>query len=101
MRIAFTRPEYYSDARCVTISAAQYRELVAFLEGAFRRDAAGRVQQISGYAYGSHDAFFEAEGHYHLFNTCNSWAGRGLQRAGVCTPWLTPLPGMPMLYFPE
>jgi len=33
-----------------------------------------------------------------VFNTCNSWVGRGLKTAGARTPWLSPLPKTPMLY---
>jgi uncharacterized protein (TIGR02117 family) len=101
MHVSFTRPEYYIHAARVDISPAQYRRLVTFLEQSFLRDEAGSVQQIPGYAYGHYDAFFEAVGKYHALNTCNSWAGRGLRSAGVCVPWLTPLPGAPVLCFSE
>jgi len=57
------------------------------------------VVQISGRAYSTTDAFFEANGRYHLLNTCNSWVGRGLKSAGVRVPWLSPMPKTPMLYF--
>jgi hypothetical protein len=58
------------------------------------------MTQIAGYAYGSTDAFFEADGSYHLLNTCNSWVGRGLRKAGIKVPWMSLLPHTPTLYFP-
>jgi uncharacterized protein (TIGR02117 family) len=66
----------------------------------FRRDEDGRFQLIDGAAYGSNDAFYEAHGAYHAFNTCNCWVGRGLKAAGVRTGWFTPLPKTVSLYLP-
>jgi uncharacterized protein (TIGR02117 family) len=98
LHVAFTRPEYHANRVAVTISYEQYARLVSFIESSFLTNAEGEPVQIRGYAYSSTDAFFEAHGRYHLFNTCNSWVGRALRHAGVRTPWLTPLPKSPMLY---
>jgi uncharacterized protein (TIGR02117 family) len=51
----------------------------------------GRAQPVPGAHYGSNDAFYEAVGHAHLFDTCNNWTGRGLRRAGVTVSRWTPL----------
>ncbi|WP_139956011.1 TIGR02117 family protein [Flavicella sediminum] len=32
--------------------------------------------------YGNHDAFYEATGTYHLFNTCNTWTNTALKKSG-------------------
>lgn len=98
---SFTKPEYYGDTASVTISEEQYRLLVDFIKQTIKRDESGNLIQIEGYSYGSTDAFFEANGTYHIFNTCNSWVGRGLKAAGVKTPWFSPMPKTPMLYLPE
>jgi 3-dehydroquinate synthetase len=41
--------------------------------------------------YGEFDAFYEANGNYHLFHTCNTWANNGLkaahQKAAIWTPF--------------
>ncbi len=89
------------DARSVKISAAQYQRLVEFVNSGFRRQADGSMILIPHVAYGPNDAFFEAEGSYHCFNTCNCWTGRALQAGGIRTGWYTPLPGTVLLYLPE
>lgn len=45
---------------------------------------------IAGAHYGANDAFFEARGHYSLFETCNEWTRRGLAAAGVRVPVWAP-----------
>lgn len=98
MHIDFTSPEYYPAAIAIKITPTQYSSLVAHIRSSIKRDENGRPIQIKGYAYSRTDAFIEAHGSYHLFNTCNSWIGRALAKGGVRTPWLTPLPHTPTLY---
>ena len=98
VHVSFTRPEFYPNATPVTVSMEQYEQLVEFINETFKMNASGNRSQIEGYAYSRTDAFFDAHGRYHIFNTCNSWAGRALKRAGVRTPWSSPLPKTPMLY---
>lgn len=98
IHVAFTRPEYHLHTRSIRISEKQYSKLVDFLLRSFRKNGEEKKHRIEGYAYSDNDAFYEATGSYHLFNTCNSWVGRGLHSAGVKTPFFTPLPGLPTLY---
>ena len=98
VHVAFTNPEYYRDSVSVTISPEQYRQLVHYIDRTFQTNDDGEYIQILGEAYSSNDAFFQSNGRYHLFNTCNSWVGRGLKTAGVKTPWFSPMPKSPMLY---
>jgi uncharacterized protein (TIGR02117 family) len=88
------------DARRTRISHEQYRRLVDYVLGSFRRDEGGRFLLIRGGAYGADDAFYDAHGSYHSFNTCNCWVDRGLKAAGVRTGWFTPLPKTASLYMP-
>lgn len=77
--------------RQLHLSAAQYHELTAYIEASFAHDPGGSPVLIPGaHYYGRHDAFFEAEGHYSAFNTCNEWTRRGLARAGQVTPLWAP-----------
>ena len=89
------------NARSVKISPAQYQRLVEFINHGFRGQADGSLILIPHAAYSENDAFFEAEGRYHCFNTCNCWTGRALQAAGLRTGWFTPLPGTLCLYLPD
>jgi hypothetical protein len=49
----------------------------------FRHTGNGVAILIPHAAYGPADASFEAEGHYHCFNTCNCWTGAALRSAGI------------------
>lgn len=69
------------------LSQAQYTQLVDYVRATL---PSGRAMPIAGAHYGNDDAFYEAEGGYHLFETCNTWTGRGLRRAGVTVSRWTP-----------
>lgn len=69
------------------LTQAQYRRLAAGLRATLPR---GRAVRIAGAQYGDNDAFYEATGRYHLFETCNAWTGRLLRHAGVPMPAWTP-----------
>ncbi|MGJ7490373.1 TIGR02117 family protein [Variovorax sp. ZT4R33] len=69
------------------LSQAQYAQLVGYVRASL---PAGRAAPIAGAHYGNDDAFYEAEGGYHLFETCNTWTGRGLRQAGVTVSRWTP-----------
>lgn len=99
IHVSFTNPTYFKDAASVTVSESQYQKLVDHIERSFNADSNQQSVQIPDRSYSSNDAFFEANGRYHLLNTCNSWVGRGLKSAEVRVPWLSPLPKTPMLYF--
>lgn len=84
-----------SGSRCRKglIPHTRYLELVSWLESSLRHDKQGRALPIpTPPGYGSDSYFFEATGRYSLFNTCNSWANRGLGVAGlpgaVWTPFM-------------
>ena len=101
VHVGFTRAENYgADVAAVKIDPAQYGRLVKFIKASFRLDSRGNYCQIDEACYSTCDAFFEANGRYHLFNTCNSWVGRGLRTAEVRVPLMTPMPKSPMLYLP-
>ncbi|KIQ33947.1 hypothetical protein RT97_08955 [Variovorax paradoxus] len=69
------------------LSQAQYAQLVAYVRASL---PSGRATPIAGAHYDDQDAFYEAEGGYNLFETCNTWTGRGLRGAGVRVSRWTP-----------
>ncbi len=89
-----------SEARPLRISVKQYEQLAAHIQSSFLLNASGKKILIEGAAYGSDDAFFEAHGSYHCFNTCNCWTGAAMRSAGIRTGWFTPLPKTMFLYLP-
>ena len=94
----FINPEDYSGVVTIKISEQQLKQLTGFIHNSFKTDLNEKVIHIPGYAYNTTDAFFEANGKYHLFNTCNSWLGQALKETGVPVPLLTPMPKTPLLY---
>ncbi len=74
----------------LTLSHAEYGQLLAYIDSSFCYDAAGRVQHIKGHSYGPDDAFYEARRVYSFLYTCNTWTNNALkasgQRACLWTP---------------
>jgi uncharacterized protein (TIGR02117 family) len=70
------------------LSQTQYAQLAGYVRASL--PAGGRATPIAGAHYGNDDAFYEAEGGYNLFETCNTWTGRGLRHAGVTASRWTP-----------
>ena len=99
LHVSFTNPVYFNGAASVTVSESQYQKLVDHIKQSFNAASNQQPVQIPDRSYSTNDAFFEANGRYHLLNTCNSWVGRGLKSAEVRAPWFSPLPKTPMLYF--
>lgn len=74
--------------RPIRVSRSQYRAIVEAIRADFTLDAAGRSQPVSG--YGGSDVFYEAQGRYSAFDTCNEWTGALLRDAGVRIGQWTP-----------
>lgn len=70
------------DASCkkIMISHAQYKQLIEYILNSFKKDAAGHLINVkSNIHYDIGDAFYEAEGSYSVFKTCNTWANAALK----------------------
>lgn len=72
------------------LTDAEYSRFVAYIETGFKTDAAGKPILIPDRGYSSSDVFYEGVGSYHMLNTCNNWASRALDAAGVTTPVWSP-----------
>ncbi|MEO8254482.1 MAG: TIGR02117 family protein, partial [Flavobacterium sp.] len=77
------------DCKSMLISKEQYSRLIAYINKSFQKDSSGNFILIKTDAnYGKTDAFYEANGSYSLFKTCNSWANTGLKVCGQkCCLW--------------
>lgn len=66
--------------RCVKlqISTSEYQKLTTYIQNGFRDQ---KVTVIANAHYGENDSFYEGEGRYSLFYTCNSWANNALKVA--------------------
>ena len=73
------------------VSTEGYANLLWTISESFVRSSAG-VVPIEGYAFGSTDRFYEAEGGFNALLGCNVWTSRMLRSAGVTTGLWNPLP---------
>lgn len=78
-----------NDCKSMLISKEQYQRLITYITDSFQKDASGNFIPIKTDAnYGKTDAFYEANGSYSIFKTCNSWANTGLKTCGQkCCLW--------------
>jgi uncharacterized protein (TIGR02117 family) len=73
------------------ITAEGYTNLLWTISESFVRSDSG-VVPIEGYAFGTTDRFYEAEGGFNALLGCNVWTSRMLRSAGVTTGLWNPLP---------
>lgn len=65
----------------IQISLENYKKLVAFIKETFQTKSGEFLKIETNAVYGKHDVFYEANGSYSLFYTCNSWANQALKAA--------------------
>ncbi len=87
-------------ARQLKISRKQYAQLCESMKRSFRIEGKQAIR-IPNAAYGHRDAFFEGEGHYHLFRNCNVWTGNQLRESGIRVGYWTPFPSSVFASLPE
>jgi uncharacterized protein (TIGR02117 family) len=81
----------------IKVSVKQYRSIISQIRGTFLLN--GNGQSIANPAYGPNNLFYNANGRYTAFNTCNSWSGHILKNAGIRTGIWTPMAGGLMQWF--
>lgn len=74
------------------ISKENYKKLAYYIENSFVFSEKGEFVNIkTEAAYGENDSFYEAQGRFSLFYTCNTWTNNGLkfcgQKACLWTPF--------------
>ncbi|SEJ29621.1 conserved hypothetical protein [Sphingomonas sp. OV641] len=72
--------------RRLIVRPAEYRRLAAYVQASLVRGG----RRYLGY-FGN-DAFYQAQGRYTAFHTCNAWIGDALRYAGIRTGVWTPFP---------
>jgi len=68
--------------RRLVISQAQYKMLIEYILSSFKIENS-RILHIKHPGYWPNDTFYESEGRYSLFKTCNVWTCNGLKQIGV------------------
>ena len=65
----------------IQISLENYKKLITFINESFQTQSGEFLKIETDAVYGKHDVFYEANGSYSLFYTCNSWANQALKAA--------------------
>jgi uncharacterized protein (TIGR02117 family) len=77
--------------KSILISEQQYNRLLLYIASSFRLDGSYSPIKINHPGYNNYDCFYEANGCYSLFKTCNVWTGNALKAAnikvGIWTPF--------------
>ena len=79
------------------VSVAEYRSIVRQVRSKFQ--LARNRRSVAHVAYGPDNLFYDSNGHYNAFYTCNTWVGEVLKHAGVRVGVWTPLAGGVMRWF--
>ena len=83
------------------ISDEQLAQLWEYIRASFKMgEDAGAIDELEGQGYTPQDRFYEAEGNYYLFLTCNTWVNKALKEIGVRTAIWTPLDKGVLRYLP-
>ena len=83
-------PPLSETTKRLVLSATQYQNLAREIVGSFRTRDGGEFQLIPGHGYRGTDNFYQANGTYHAFNTCNMWTNGVLKEVGVTTAFWSP-----------
>ena len=94
------RPQTSEKCKSLRISSAQLRALQQYMRNSLALDSQGR-SEIGKTHYHDNDVFYQGQGTYTVFNTCNTWTVRGLKQAGITTCVWTPFPGQVMDSLPQ
>jgi uncharacterized protein (TIGR02117 family) len=74
----------------IVVNPQQLAQLTAQIDASFARDPQGLPHMIDNAHYANNDGFFEAEGRYSMFMTCNEWVRGLFADAGVRTATWSP-----------
>ncbi len=72
------------------ICEEQLNLLTKYIDGAFKKLATGERIEIENSGYSAHDTFYEAEGSYSCFRTCNNWVNIALKKSDIKTSIWSP-----------
>ena len=81
-------PVVGTDCFRLSLTSAQYDALVKYILSSGKRDESGVFIRIDHAGYAHSDAFYEGNGCYSPFFTCNTWANSALKACGrKCCLW--------------
>lgn len=86
--------------RKVILSKEQYQQLIDYILASFQAEENGKLAPlICNHYSGLNDNFYEANGRYSLFTTCNVWTNNALKTIGVKTAMWAPFEKCVLYHF--
>lgn len=73
----------FSDWKELEICTGQLNALNSYINSSFKKNETGELQKLDFPGYTSYDVFYEANGSFTVFNTCNVWANNALKETGI------------------
>ena len=74
----------------VNLCPEQLAAIEAYMVSSISRREDGLSQIVEGATYWGADRFYEADGHYSAFNSCNNWVNGAMKAAGLKAPVWSP-----------
>ena len=84
----------------IDLTDRQLADLWVYIENSFDTSDGGSITELTGKGYTARDRFYEANGNYSLFITCNTWVNKALREIGVKTAVWTPMDKGVLRYLP-
>jgi uncharacterized protein (TIGR02117 family) len=87
----YRNPQTNENCRRIQLTNEEYRRLISFIFSSLTLNKDSLPENIKTKAvYGRDDAFYEANGRYNLFRTCNTWTNTALKISGQKACFWTP-----------
>jgi uncharacterized protein (TIGR02117 family) len=83
-------PQRFPSWRKVNLCSEQLAKLKRYISNSFQQDENSHFTRIDFEGYNQFDAFYEANGSFSLFKTCNVWVNTALREAEVKTAVWSP-----------
>ena len=87
-------PDDLKWVKSLKISPDQYQNMIRYIKNSFKYTEKGELMHINFAGLPAYEElnynFYEAEGQYHFFKTCNCWANNALKEGEVRTPTWAP-----------
>jgi len=74
----------------IKITASQLATLQTYINNTFKKATTLQKIRLPDISYGTTDNFYEANGNYNCFNTCNTWVNEGLKQSQIKACLWTP-----------
>ncbi len=91
----------YAHWKKVELCPQQLGELNRYIENSFEKTETGQLQKMDFPGYSNYDSFYNANGYFTLFRTCNVWTNNALKEIEVKTSVWSPFDFGVLYHLPD